>query len=104
MVAIVVEPGGDLAVAEAGRIELTLPHREHGNADQVATLQGRIAGDVDALDRHRAVESDPPQRAVRLVAEVAAGALVERDRERSAAMRPQAHEREATLQVPAEHA
>lgn len=98
------DPGGDLAVGESGGIQLVIPHRDDGDPHDVAQLERRIRRDVDAGDREWPIEPDPPERAVRLLTQVAAGPLVQPDRERRGAMRPQADERETTPDVPAEHA
>ena len=97
------QPGRDLAVTKTGGVELRLAGAQHRDADQVAQLELRIGRDVDTLDRERTVEADPPECAMRVLAEVAAGAFVERDGERRLAMGPQPHEGEATPEVPAEH-
>jgi hypothetical protein len=97
------EPGGDLAVREAGRVELGLPDGEDRDANDILELERRIGGDVDALDGQRPIEADAPQRAVGLLAEVAAGALVQRHDHRRRTVRAETHEREAAPKVPAEH-
>ena len=96
-------PGGDLPVSERGRVELLVPHRDDGDPHEITPLKYRIRRDVDAGDRERPIEPDPPERAVRLLTQVAAGPLVQPDRERRSAVGPQAHERETTPDVPAEH-
>jgi len=82
------QPDRELTVAQSGRVELGLTHPDHRDPDDVPPLEHRVGRDVDALDGERPVEPDPPERAVRLLAEVAAGALVQRDRERRRAVRP----------------
>ena len=98
------DPSGDLAVSETGRVQLLIPHRDDGDPHEVAQLDHGIRRDVDAGDRERPIEPYPPERPVRLLAQVAAGPLVQPDCERRGAMRPQADERETTPDVPAEHA
>ena len=97
------KPGGDLPVGEAGRVELRLADRNDRDTHEVPQLERRIGGDVDPLDRERPVEPDPPQRPVRLLAEVAARSLVEGHGDRRRAMRAQPDEREAAPEVPAKH-
>ena len=80
-----------------------IPHRHYRDTDHVPQLERRIRRDVDAGDRERPVEPDPPERAMRLLTEVAAGPLVQPDRERWGAVGPQADERETTPDVPTEH-
>jgi hypothetical protein len=97
------EPVGDLAVGEPGRIELGLPHFDDRDANDVPALERLIRRDVDPLDRKRPVKADPAQRAMRLVAEVAARTLVERHLQRRRAVRAQAREGEATPKASPEH-
>ena len=80
-----------------------MPHLQHRYAHDVAPLERRIRGDIDALDCERPVEPDPSERAMRLLAEVAACPLVERDAERRCVVGAQPHEREAAPKVPPKH-
>ena len=97
------KPGGDLPVGEARGIQLALSHREDRDPDEVAPLARGIGRDVDSFDRQRPVQPDAPERAVRLLAEVAAGTFVQRDPQRRTAMGTQPREREAAPEVAAEH-
>ena len=67
------------------------------------TLEGRLRGDVDSGERQRPIETDPPEGAVRLLAQLAACPLVQRDGEWRGAVRAKAHESEAAPDVPSEH-
>lgn len=79
------------------------PHLHDRDPHDVAELERRIGRDVDTFDREGAVQADPPERAMGLIAEMAPRALVERQMERRGAVGAQAHEREAAPDVPAEH-
>jgi hypothetical protein len=97
------QPVGDLRIAEARCVELQVPHLQHGYADDVAPLEGGVRRDVDPLDRKWPVEPDAAKRAVRLLAQMAAGALVQGDAQRRRAVGAQPREREAPSKVPPEH-
>ena len=97
------DPGGDLAVREAGGVELVIPHLHHRDPDDVAALKVRIGCDVDAGDREGPVEPDPPKRPMRLLTEVTAWALVQRDRERRGPVGPKPDERETPPDIAAKH-
>ncbi len=97
------DPRGQLAIADPRGVKLTLPHPEHRDPVEVAQLERGIGRDVDAPHVERPVEADPPQRAMRLLAQVAAGPLVQRHRERLAAVGAQPREDERAPEIPAEH-
>ncbi len=80
-----------------------IPHRHHRDPDHIPQLERRIRRDVDPGDREWPIEPDPPERAVRLLTQVAAGPLVQPDRERRGTVSPLAHERETAPDVPAKH-
>ncbi len=70
------EPRGDVAIRQAGRVQLLVPYRQHGDAHDVPQLDAGVGRDVDPLDLKRPVEADATERAMGVVAEVAASALI----------------------------
>lgn len=98
------QPPHDGSVLEPRGVELRGPDDQDRYAKHIAIPDARWPGrDVDALYLERALEPDPPQRAVRLGAEVAVGLLQEAHAHRRPAMRPPAHEREGAPQIPTSH-
>ena len=97
------DPGGDLPVGKPGRIELLVSHLHDRDPDQIAPLERHIGGDVYAGDLQCSVETDPPERAVRLLAQVATGTLVQHHRERGGPVRAEPHESETAPDVSAKH-
>ena len=95
------DPGGDLTVDKPSRVQLLVTHCHDGDPHEVAQLEVRIGRDIHAGDRERPVQPDPAERAVGLLAQMTADALVERDPERRRAMRAEPHQCEAAAEVPA---
>jgi hypothetical protein len=97
------KPRRYLPVHQSRRIELRVADLEYRNAHDIAQLERGIGGDVHAIDLERPVEPDPPEGPMRLLAEVAPGALVERHGHGRRTMRAQPDERETAPEIPAEH-
>ncbi len=97
------DPAVDLAVVEAGGVQLPVADGDNRDPQDILPLGHRIGRDVDPLDREWPVEPDPTEGTVDLLAQMAARALVQGDVQRRRAMRAQSNERKAAPEVPTKH-